>query len=272
MTESSVTEGLLRRERAITIAALALLCALAWLYLAAGAGTGMDAWAMTRLALAPAAGGHHDMAGPAWDIGTAALIAAMWWVMMIAMMVPAAAPTVLLYATVYRSAQARGQVDGGTAPVGAFLIGYLLVWLAFSLAAAAGQWALERAGIVSAMTMSASSRWLAGGLLVAAGLYQLSPLKQACLAHCRAPAAFLAHHWRPGRTGALRLGAMHGGFCLGCCWLLMALLFAGGVMNLAWIAALTLLVMAEKLLPWGAWTARAAGVLLVLWGAATMSG
>ena len=263
-------ERLLKRDRAVTIFALALLFLLAWLYLAAGAGMAMGAWEMTRLALAPAAGGHHEMGAPAWGLGTFALYAAMWWVMMIAMMVPAAAPTVLLYATVHRNAEAQGRLEGGSAPVGAFLAGYLSIWLLFSLAATALQWALERGGLVSAMTMSASSRWVAGGLLIAAGIYQLSPLKQACLSHCRAPAAFISRHWRPGRSGALRLGMRHGAYCVGCCWLLMAMLFVGGVMNIVWIAALTLMVMAEKLLSRGPWVARGAGLVLVLWGVATM--
>jgi predicted metal-binding membrane protein len=107
-------------------------------------------------------------------------------------------------------------------------------------------------------------------VLIAAGLYQVSPMQGVCLNHCRSPAEFLSRHWRPGAAGAVRLGVLHGLFCLGCCWLLMALLFVGGVMNLAWIAALTLLVMAEKLLPGGRWVARAAGVVMLAWGAATL--
>jgi predicted metal-binding membrane protein len=118
--------------------------------------------------------------------------------------------------------------------------------------------------------MGSRSRWLSAGVLAAAGLYQLSPLQGVCLSHCRSPAAFLSRYWRPGPLGAVRLGVLHGTYCLGCCWLLMALLFVGGVMNLAWIAALTLLVLAEKLLPGGPWVARAAGVALLAWGAATL--
>ena len=128
------------------------------------------------------------------------------------------------------------------------------------------QVALVNSGVLSQMTMSAGGKWVSAAILVAAGLYQLSPLKQACLAHCRNPARFLSRHHRPGRSGALRLGVVHGAYCVGCCWLLMALLFVGGVMNLAWIALLTLLVAAEKLLPGGKWIARIAGLALVAWG------
>ena len=153
---------------------------------------------------------------------------------------------------------------------GAFTAGYLLVWLGFSLAAAGLQWALQHAEVLSAATMGSQSRWLSAGVLAAAGLYQLSPLQDRCLSHCRSPAAFLSRHWRPGAPGAVRLGAMHGAYCVGCCWLLMGLLFVGGVMNLVWIAALTLLVLAQKLVPGGAWVGRAAGVAMLAWGAATL--
>src|SRR5205807_1669049 len=122
-----------------------------------------------------------------------------------------------------------------------------LVWLCFSVAAAGLHWGLERTGLLSGAMMGSQSKWLSGAVLIAAGLYQLSPPHDVCLAHCRAPADFLSRHWLPGVAGAVRLGALHGAFCVGCCWLLMALLFVGGVMNLAWIAALTLLVVAEKL-------------------------
>jgi predicted metal-binding membrane protein len=129
---------------------------------------------------------------------------------------------------------------------------------------------LERTGIVSAMAMGARTRWLSATVLILAGAYQLSPLKRACLSHCRAPAAFLSHHWRPDPWNALRLGLRHGAYCVGCCWLLMAMLFVGGVMNLAWIAALSLLVLAEKVLPMGRWVGTIAGVMLVAWGMATL--
>ncbi|MGR4864910.1 DUF2182 domain-containing protein [Caulobacter sp. LARHSG274] len=276
---AALLERLLRRDRLITAGGLVLLCALAWLYVLTGAGLGMSAWDMTALSLFPhkAAEASSAMAmapgmtmdPPAWSPGLWILTAAMWGTMMVAMMLPSAVPAILLYGQVHRRAVAN---DQGTevAPAWMFAAGYLLVWFAFSLAAEVLYWGLERPGLISMATMGSRSRWLSAGVLAAAGLYQLSPLQTVCLSHCRSPAAFLSRHWRPGRFGAVRLGVVHGVYCLGCCWLLMALLFVGGVMNLAWIAALTLLVLAEKLLPGGPWVARAAGVTLLAWGVATL--
>ena len=190
---------------------------------------------------------------PGWP-----LIAAMWAVMMVAMMLPSAAPAILLYATVHR--HSMGAVD--TPPTAAFMSGYLFCWIGFAMLAAALQLAFA-----SPMSMALDNRAASAALLIAAGLYQLSPLKDACLSRCRSPAEFITRHYRPGAWGAARLGLLHGAYCVGCCWLLMALLFAGGVMNLLWVAALTLLVAAEKLLPGGQWIARIAGVALIAWGA-----
>jgi predicted metal-binding membrane protein len=268
-------EAALRRQRALTLAALVVLTLLAWGWLIAGAGMGMAAQAW--LPFSPRAAvpgsmtgmdGMTEMAGlaapgrVAWSTGQLLLAVAMWWVMMVAMMRPAAAPTILLYARA-----APGQSVAVRPAPGHFLAGYLAVWGAFSLAAAGLQDALQQAGAVAPTTMDSTVRWLSAALLVAAGAYQLSPLKNACLAKCRSPAAFLSRHYRPGRSGALRMGAIHGAFCLGCCWLLMALLFVGGVMNLAWVAFLALLVAGEKLLPGGRRLGQAAGVALIAWGA-----
>ena len=275
--EPAALERVLRHERVVTVTGLALLCGLAWLYVLAGAGLGMSPWRMTTLSLFPhrvaeeaAAMGLAELATgpPAWSLDLWILTVAMWWVMMIAMMTPSAAPTILLYGRTHRHARERQQLVGPS-PTWAFAAGYLLVWLGFSLAATGLYWSLERLGLISAATMGSGDRWLSGAVLIAAGLYQLLPLQQACLGHCRSPAAFLSRHWRPGAAGAVRLGVLHGAYCVGCCWMLMALLFVGGVMNLAWIAALTLLVMAETVLPGGPWIARASGVALLAWGAAT---
>ena len=281
MDGESPLEHLLKRDRLITIAGLVALCLLAWLYIVAGAGLGMNAWEMSRLALFP----HQQTADmPGMDMSAMAMAAepriwgppvwtlmiAMWWIMMVAMMSPSATPTVLLYARVHRHALAQGQVQDKLAPTGVFVAGYLLVWLGFSVVAVALHWLLEREAFVSTTMMSSQSRWLSGIVLIAAGLYQLSPLKNACLSHCRAPTAFLSRHWRPHTLGALRLGALHGAFCVGCCWMLMALLFVGGVMNLVWIAALAILVLVEKVLPAGQWVGRAAGIALIAWGSATL--
>ena len=277
-SEAQTLERLLRRDRTITIVSLSALCALAWLYIAKGAGLGMSAWQMTTFALFPhqqhladAMPGMDTFATAArWGATAWALIIAMWWIMMIAMMTPSAAPTILLYARIYRHARLQGQWQGRFGQVGMFAAGYLLAWLVFSAAAASLHWVLQHAGLISAMMMSTQSRWLSGIVLIAAGLYQLSPLKNICLAHCRTPASFLSQHWRPHAGGALRLGAMHGAYCVGCCWMLMALLFVGGVMNLAWIAALALLVLVEKVLAQGPWIGRVSGAVLIAWGGATL--
>jgi predicted metal-binding membrane protein len=280
MPEVPTFEHLLKRDRTITVAGLVILCVMAWLYVVTGAGLGMSARQMTTLTFFPhqqaqdvmqgMPGMPLDTARSVWGFATWALMIGMWWIMMIAMMTPSAAPTILLYARVHRAALAKGQLRDEVAPIGAFAAGYLSVWLGFAVAAAVLHFALERVGLISTMMMGSRSRWLSGGVLIAAGLYQLSPLKNVCLAQCRAPASFLARHWRPHASGALRLGAQHGAYCVGCCWMLMALLFVGGVMNLIWIAALTTMVLIEKALPRGQWIGRSAGVALAGWGVATL--
>ncbi len=271
MASEAALVRLLRRDRAITLAGLAVLCVLSWCYLAIGAGLGMSAWEMTTLALFPHRQGTYLLprAPAAWGLATWSLTIAMWWVMMIAMMTPSAAPAILLYARVHRYALERGDTSNVLAPTGVFAAGYLLVWLGFSVVATALHWAFERMGLVAAMMMGSRSVWLSGVVLMAAGLYQLSPLKNTCLAHCRAPMSLLAHQWRPHALGALRLGALHGAYCVGCCWLLMALLFVGGVMNLVWIGALAIIVLFEKALPAGHKIGRVVGLALMLWGLAT---
>ena len=258
-------EALVRRDRAIVAVGLVVIAGLSWIWLLVGAGTGMNVWSMSRPALFPGATSMIIEPMP-WSAGTWAIMASMWWVMMIAMMIPSAAPMILLHARVTRHAQAKGELAQGLVPSGSFLLGYLLVWLAFSLAAAALQWFAERLGLLSQPMMWSTSGWLAACLLIAAGLYQLSPFKHACLEHCRSPVVFLSGHWRPGRVGALRMGLEHGAYCLGCCWSLMALLFVGGIMNLWWIAGLAILVLLEKLLPFGDRLALAMGPTLIVAG------
>jgi len=250
-------ERVLRRDRLAAGTALGVLCLLAWAYLLSGAGMS-GASAMPDMGMRSAA--------PTWS--GVLLAFAMWSTMMVAMMIPSAAPTVLLYQRVLRHAQAGG--GSGLSPTGMFAAGYLLAWLGFSLLATVLQIALQQAALLAPESLGSQSRWLSGAVLVAAGAYQLSPMKNRCLTHCRAPAAFLSQHWRPGALGALRLGALHGAYCVGCCGLLMTLLFVGGVMNLALIAALALLVMGEKLLPGGPWLGRAAAVGFMVWGGATI--
>jgi predicted metal-binding membrane protein len=234
---ADLTARVLRRERLIVAGSIALLVLLAWSYLAAGAGMA-------------GAARMSPMQPP-----FAALVL-MWWLMMVAMMLPSAAPTILLYARV----RERRAASGAVVQPWIFATGYLGVWLLFSIAAAC----IQR--LVAPSAMALEDAQLASAVLIVAGLYQLSPLKRACLQQCRSPAHFLSRHWRSGVAGAVRLGILHGGYCLGCCWVLMALLFVGGVMTFAWIAALTLIVGVEKLVPGGEWFGRAAGVALIGWG------
>jgi predicted metal-binding membrane protein len=198
----------------------------------------------------------------AWTMGTAVLMFFMWWIMMIAMMLPSAAPMILLFATVNRKGAERGHPY---VPTSVFAAGYLAMWGAYGVIATALLWGLERTGLLSSM-MASTSLILGGVLLIAAGAWQLTPLKQACLKHCRSPLHFMTHRWRKGCLGALRMGFEHGAFCLGCCWFLMGLLFYGGVMNLYWIAGLALFVLLEKTIPAGHWLGRVSGGGLVGWG------
>jgi predicted metal-binding membrane protein len=187
-----------------------------------------------------------DMAMPmSWYPSYAVVVFLMWWIMMIAMMLPSAAPMILLFSTVSRRSREQGNPY---VPTGIFASGYLIVWGAFSLAATVLHWLLDRSGLMS-MDMSSASVWLGALLLIAAGIYQLTPLKYACLRHCRGPLEFVTRYWRPGRAGALRMGIRHGAYCVGCCWVVMGLLFYGGVMSLYWIIGLSLLVLLEKVLP-----------------------
>lgn len=255
-------KALLRRDGWWLAAALAVIVGLAWGWLLSGAGMEMSAVAMTAMA-----GMDGWLMAPAvWTPGYAALIFAMWWVMMVAMMLPSAAPMLLLFARVQRQSHSD---TAPWVPVGLFAAGYLLAWGGFSLAATALQWGLESMRWLSPM-LQTSSRWLGAGILIAAGLWQLTPLKSACLGHCRSPLSFVMGRWRAGPVGALRMGLEHGAFCLGCCWFLMTLLFFGGVMNLYWIVGLAVFVLLEKTLPLGHWLARVSGIALVAGGLALL--
>jgi predicted metal-binding membrane protein len=192
----------------------------------------------------------------------------MWCIMMTAMMLPSATPVLLLAAALNRRVEPERRPYGRTA---FFAAGYVFVWTLFSLAAVAAQWGLAQSGALSGM-MHASDGRLAGGLLIAAGLWQLTPLKHACLRQCRSPLMVLVQRRRKGNLGALTMGTEHGAYCLGCCWVLMALLFVGGVMNLYWIVGLALYVLAEKLLPAAHRLGRWAGAALVLAGVALVAG
>jgi predicted metal-binding membrane protein len=243
---------LMLRQRVVIAAALAGLTALCWLYLFVAAAD-MRAMGDMAMPMPREPKGAVDLV----------LLLVMWWVMMAGMMLPGAAPMILTFATVNRRRRARGQPY---APTALFAAGYLLAWGGFSVAATLSQWGLERLALLSPMDMTTTSGRLGGLLFVAAGLYQLTPLKQACLAVCRSPFDFVVNQWRDGAAGALRMGLSHGLYCLGCCWILMALLFVGGVMNLLWVAVLAAVVLIEKLFPLGVWMARISGVLLAAYG------
>ena len=243
---------LMLRQRVVIAAALAGLTALCWLYLFVAAAD-MRAMGAMAMPMPMEPKGAVDLV----------LLLLMWWVMMAGMMLPGAAPMILTFATINRRRRARGQPY---APTALFAAGYLLAWGGFSVAATLSQWGLERLTLLSPMDMTTTSARLGGLLFLAAGLYQLTPLKQACLRVCRSPFDFVFNHWRDGAAGALRMGLAHGLYCLGCCWILMALLFVGGVMNLLWVAVLAAVVLVEKLLPLGVWMARISGVLLAAYG------
>ena len=261
--EPTAVEAIIKRERLVIGAGIALLTALSWWWVLVGSGTGMSVFAMTTWVFPPPAGTGMTQE---WSAAYAVVMVFMWWIMMIAMMTPSAAPTILLYAHVYRHERKLGRLAGATTPTFAFAMGYLLTWMAFSLLATGLQWGLERAGLMHAMLMWSINPVFSGMLLLAAGAYQLTPLKSACLDRCRAPAQFLAANFKPGTLGAVHMGAKHGAYCVGCCWLLMALLFAGGIMNLVWIAGLSILVLAEKITPHGPAIARVSGIAMIIGG------
>jgi predicted metal-binding membrane protein len=248
----SVAAGL-SRDRGIVLAALAAITLLAWIYL-----FGLTA-SMSDMAGTVAMG---DMPGmPTPSLGRQfALAATMWAVMMAGMMLPSAAPMVLMFTSVQRRQ--------GMRPVpmtGLFLAGYLLLWGGFAIAAAGLQIGLERAALLSPTLALLNARVTASSFVLA-GLYEFSPLKHRCLQQCRGPLAFIIGHWRPGLAGAFRMGATHGALCLGCCWVLMLLLFAAGVMNLLWVAALSALVLGQKVLPGGRWTWSLTGTAMLAFG------
>jgi predicted metal-binding membrane protein len=246
---------LLRHRQAIVSGVLASVILASWAYLLGGAGIEVEMMDM--------GGGQMMTMPPEWSAPYAALIFVMWVVMMVAMMLPSAAPTVLLVTPL-----ASDHTDNSKLVLAVpilFALGYLLVWCGFSLAATLLQWVLDEAGLLSE-TMAFGNWISAGAVFVAAGIYEWTPLKDACLRHCRSPTEFLVRQWRRGALGAVLMGMRHGIFCLGCCWLLMALLFVGGLVNLACVAAIALLVLLEKTIPWDGHMRLLTGALFIQWG------
>jgi predicted metal-binding membrane protein len=254
---ASIVEVLARGDRWIVGASLALLILLSWLYLGVMADT---VKAMTGEGGSAAYMWLMPMGQ--WGVTEFVLGFAMWVVMMVGMMLPSAAPMLFAFQRVSRS---RPEGASAIGPVGAFLLGYLLVWGMFSFLATVAQWILHATEVLTPAMVSSSNSFNAA-LLIAAGIYQFVPLKHTCLSKCRVPLGFLLTEWRDGLRGALIMGFRHGAFCVGCCWLLMALLFVGGVMNLLWIALLTVVVLVEKVLPFGRQAASVAGVLMIVGG------
>ncbi len=241
-------EQALARERFWVLGGVAGLTGLAWVYLWQCAGE-MEM--------------HMDMPMPMsapWTFAELGAAALMWGIMMVAMMLPSAAPVLLLFARVQRQRRQQAQT---AIPTGFFAGGYLLVWLAWSLLAAGLQWVLQGLLLLSPH-LTFTSTLLGAGFLLLAGLYQLTPWKRTCLTHCQSPLGFLMTRWREGPAGAFSMGVRHGAYCAGCCWALMGLLFVGGVMNLLWVAALAVFVLLEKAVARGLWVARASGAALVL--------
>jgi predicted metal-binding membrane protein len=256
-------ESVLRRDRMIVGGALAVMVLLSWTYILTGAGTGMAALPMSGLPTAMRMSSPIAVLQPVpWTVGYSSVIFVMWWLMMIAMMLPSAVPMILLFAALSRNQRDAGDTYMET---GLFGSGYLAVWGGFSVIAAILQWQLDGVALLSPMMLTTS---IATGalLLIGAGVWQFTPLKHACLRHCRSPADFLTHHWRKGRAGALYTGMRHGAYCLGCCWMMMLLLFYGGIMNIYWIAGLSMLVLVEKVTPLRYRVSNLVGVTLIIWG------
>jgi len=258
MTDSTL-EAVLRRDRLLIGGALAIIVALAWGYIVWLTNDmnmgGMD---MTGYRMIPAGLGIMLPATEPWGAIEFVYVFIMWAVMMVGMMAPSAAPMILIYARAARLGRIKGNPFAAT---GWFAAGYLFAWTGFSLAATIVQWAVERAALLDSQMASASTV-LGGIVLIVAGVYQWTPLKDVCLVQCQTPFQFLIRHggFRRDVRGCLLLGLRHGGYCVGCCWVLMALLFVGGVMNVLWIALLAALILVEKITPYGRWIARAAGI------------
>jgi predicted metal-binding membrane protein len=246
-TQRDTMEHARRRDRFAVIAALLGITLLAWYYTVAMA---LDMDSM----LVPQA---H-----AWSSGELAMLFIMWVVMMVAMMLPSVTPTVLMFSRMRRANEAQSAVLSHTSW---FVLGYLAAWTAFSLAVTILQWGLHNTGLLSPL-MASTNAYFGAVLLLVAGAFQLTSLKHACLSRCRSPLGFIMTHWREGARGAFVMGWRHGVFCVGCCWALMVLLFVTGVMNLLWIALISVFVLLEKVLPAGALVARASGTLLIMAG------
>lgn len=249
---TTLTGVLPLRDRIVILTSLGGVTLLAWGYLVV----------MAADMAMPMGGGMAMTELRPWTAGYFMMMLAMWIVMMVGMMLPSVAPMVLIYAGVARKAAQEGRP---VASACGFAAGYLVIWVGFSVLATIAQWQLDRFALLSPMLVS-NSPVLGAILLVFAGVYQQLPIKNQCLKHCRGPIQFIAEHWKSGRAGAFRMGLEHGAFCLGCCWVLMLLLFVGGVMNLLWVTVITIFVLLEKVMPFGDAGGRIMGLLMIAAG------
>ncbi len=254
-------ETLLRRERLILGVCLSVVVGLAWWHL-----LDMDP-NMEGMSMSGISDGMAMDPAP-WSAADFARLFLMWSVMMVAMMVPSAAPMALTFLSVNRQRRAR---SARVVSTWIFVLGYVAVWTAFSLVATLAQWGLHEAALIST-SMALTSPLVTGAVLIGAGVYQWTPLKKRCLTGCRSPLSFLMSRWREGAWGAWKMGLEHGSFCVGCCWVLMALLFVIGVMNLGWVAAIAAFVIAEKVVPSGDVFGKVAGAAFALAGVAVLVG
>ena len=247
-------------DHLIVIVLLVSVTIASWPFIINGGGMGMPAFKMTSLDLAYGGGMRMPLEVARWTAGYAVVMYFMWWVMMIAMMLPSTSTAILLFIHAHNNST---ESERSYLPTIVFASGCLTAWAYFSALATSAQWLLEDASLLNKMKAT-TSPVLGGGLLLVAGLWQFTPWKYACLRHCRSPLIFLMARWRSGRIGTFVMGMGHGAFCLGCCWFLMALLFFGGIMNLWWIGGLALYVLAEKLMPAGHWLGYGLGLILTL--------
>lgn len=254
-------EDLLRRQRWLIGAAVVFLTALSWAYTIYLAG------AMGAMDMPSGGDGMMQMHRDRWALADVITNFVMWAVMMVAMMLPSATPAILIFLR----ACAERSGHGAMTPAMLFMIGYLASWTLFSAAATALQWLLHDLAYLSG-GMAFDSSIAAGAVLIAAGTYQWSPLKYNCLRHCQSPIGFLFGHWKDGLAGSFQMGLLHGLYCVGCCWLLMLILFAVGIMNLAWVAGIAIYVLLEKVIPVGPRIARSSGLAVAALGGMVLAG
>jgi predicted metal-binding membrane protein len=259
MYHDMALEAVFKRDRVIVIFGIAGLSLLAWAYMF------YLAWGMKNVGVGMELAMPHIQSWGAIDF---LLTFVMWMVMMVAMMVPSSAPMIIMFATINRK---RREQKGPFVSTGVFLLGYLLAWGWYSVLATLGQWGLKSAALLSP-TMVSTSPIFGGALLLAAGVFQFTPLKHACLTRCRSPLGFLMTEWRDGTRGAFIMGLRSGNYCVVCCWALMSLMFVAGVMSLLWMAIIAAFVLVEKVAPGGQWVSRISGLLLIIWGAWMLSG